>query len=107
MGLKLARFWMLLIGGVLLGGGLVLHGQIKFAEVCREQVQGTFFLWRAIGQVTFVFQDDQTKLALWLNEVPTDVMRESDRAAWTLVIIGGVFAVVSCACCSRRKRARQ
>lgn len=94
MALALARWWTVLLGGVLLGAGLVLHGQVAFAQHLRAEVQGTFFLWRAVGQVTFVFQDDMTKAALSLNELPERVLVESDRAAWTLVAIGGIVALI-------------
>jgi hypothetical protein len=95
MGHALARWWVTILGGILIGGGLVLHGQIAFAKSCRSEVGSVFFLWRGVGQVTFIFQDDRTKLALWLNEIPEQVLVESDRAAWTLVVLGSVLAVTS------------
>lgn len=104
--LKVLRFWLILLGGMLLGAGLVLHGQVAIAQEMRHQVQDTFFLWRAIGQVTFIFQDDVTKAALWMNEVPESVLRESDRAAWVLAIIGALMALAAPLCRRRRKRKR-
>ena len=90
--LRFIRWWVVLLGGVLLGAGLCLHGQLAVAQTLRDQVQNTFFLWRGIGQMTFIFQDEVTQVALWMNEIPEDVMRESKSAAWTLAIIGGLMA---------------
>ncbi len=95
MWVALVRWWVIVLGGALLGAGLVLHAQVALAHHSREQVQSVFFLWRGIGQLTFVFQDDTTKMALWLNEVPDEVLVESDRGAWTLVVIGVVLAVTA------------
>ena len=105
-GLRLARWWLVLLGGTLLGGGLVLHAQVALARHAREEVQRTFFLWRGIGQLTFIFQDDRTKLALWMNEVPPNVLRESDRGAWTLIVLGGVLALAAPMCTRGRTRRR-
>lgn len=88
-----ARWFFALLGGALLGAGLVLHGQVAVARVMRHQVQNTFFLWRAIGEATFALQGDDVRIALWLNEVPESAIRESDRAAWMLVIVGSLVGV--------------
>jgi hypothetical protein len=92
---KLARWWVVLLGGVLLGAGLCLHGQLAIARQLRAEARSTFFLWRGVGQLTFIFQDDVTKAALWMNEVPDDVIRESDAAAWSLVFLGALVAVAA------------
>lgn len=91
--LGLARWFFTLLGGVLLGGGLVLHGQVAMARYMHSEVDHTFFLWRAIGRATFAFQSDDVRLALAMKEVPPAALAESDRAAWVLVIIGGCIAV--------------
>ncbi len=93
MALTLTRYWLVLLGGILLGGGLVLHGQIAMANYMRGQAQGTFFLWRGIGKLTFMFQDEVTKAALALDEIPASVLREADRTAWVLVVLGGLVAL--------------
>lgn len=90
--LRFVRWWVILLGGILLGAGLCLHGQLAVAEHLRDQVQDTFFLWRGIGQVTFIFQDEVTQAALWMNEIPEEVVEESSSAAWTLCILGGLLA---------------
>ena len=95
MWVRLVRWWVVLVGGALLGAGLCLHGQLAVAQELRNEAASTFFLWRAIGQVTFIFQDEVTQAALWMHEVPDSVVRESDRAAWTLVILGGILAVIA------------
>ena len=95
MWLAFVRWWVVLLGGTLLGAGLVLHAQVALAHQSRDEVQGVFFLWRGLGQLTVIFQDDTTKMALWLNEVPEALLVESDRAAWTLVVIGAFFAITA------------
>ena len=91
--LRLARWWLILLGGVLLGAGLVLHGQIAFARYARQEVADTFILWRGIGRLTFAFQDPTRRIALVIDEVPEDVVRECDRAAWVLVVLGAAIAL--------------
>lgn len=95
MGLRFVRWWVVLLGGVLLGAGLCLHGQLAVAQHLREEAQNTFFLWRAIGGLTFIFQDEVTQASLWMNEVPEPVLRESDRAAWTLAVLGGLMSITA------------
>ena len=102
--LRFVRWWVVLLGGALLGVGLCLHGQLAFARHMREEVENTFFLWRAIGRLTFFMQDEVTQAALWMHAVPDGVMRESDSAAWTLVVIGGLFALSAPLLRRRRKR---
>ena len=93
MWLRLARWWLTLLGGLLLGAGLVLHGQLVVTGYLRDEVANTFFLWRAIGQATFIFQDDVTKSALAVNEIPQSVLDESDRMAWILSLVGLMIAL--------------
>ena len=92
MWIRLVRWWGVLLGGVLLGAGLCLHGQLAVAMELRDNAQNTFILWRAVGQITFIFQDEVTQAALWMHEVPDSVVRESDRVAWTMVVIGALIA---------------
>ncbi|MEM7203730.1 MAG: hypothetical protein AAF628_25930 [Planctomycetota bacterium] len=93
--LRFVRWWVVLAGGVLLGAGLCLHGQLVVAGALREEVQGTFFLWRGVGQLTFIFQDEVTQTALWMNEIPPPVMRESNAASWALIVVGALLALAS------------
>lgn len=95
MAITMARWWLLLCGGVLIGMGLLLHGQVWSMHSLREEVRGTFFLWRALGQLTFVFQDDLTKAALWAHECPADVLDESERAATAMLVLGALCAIGS------------
>ena len=88
--------WIFLVGGgALLGAGLVLQGQLVFAEHLRVQAQNTFFLWRGIGQVSFIFQDDQTKLALWLNEIDARVLDHSRHVSWVMIVLGGLVVLLA------------
>ncbi len=91
--LGFVRWFFALLGGVLLGAGLVLHGQVAIARVMRKEVQNTFVLWRAVGEATFAFQSDDVRIALWMNEIPDSAIQESDRAAWVLVIVGGLIGI--------------
>ena len=95
MPLHIVRWWVALVGGVLLGAGLVLHGQIACALLAKDEVDSVFFLWRAIGQLTFFYQTEVTQAALWLEEIPDGVLRESDRAAWTLAVLGSAVTLSS------------
>lgn len=89
----IVRWLFTLIGGVLLGSGLVLHGHVALARYMREEVDNTFFLWRALGEATFIFQGGETRMALAMSEVPAEALTESNRAAWVLVIVGGLIAI--------------
>jgi len=90
---RFVRWLFAVLGGVILGAGLVLHGQVAMARYMRNEVQGTFFLWRAIGEATFAFQGEQTRMALAMAEVPEAALKESDRAGWVLVVVGSLIAL--------------
>ena len=91
--MKMARSTVLFASGLLLGAGLFLLGETKAALYLREQVDSTFFLWRAIGYATFIFQDDTTQMALALGDLPESAFRHSMRISWTLLVIGGLMFV--------------
>lgn len=93
--LALARWFFAVLGGLLLGAGLTLHGQVAFARYAKKEVDSTFFLWRAIGDATFAFQGGETQMALAMSTVPDAALRESDRAAWVLVIVGGLVTLAA------------
>jgi uncharacterized membrane protein HdeD (DUF308 family) len=104
---RLLRWSLLVGGGALLGAGLVLLGQLVFAEHMRAQAQNTFFLWRGIGQLSFIFQDDQTKLALWLNEIDGKILDHSRHAACVLLVLGGLVVLLApWMHCGKRKAQR-
>lgn len=93
--LAFARTWAVFLAGALIGAGLLLHAEIAGMRVARNEVQSTFVVWRAIGSLTFAFQDDMTKAALWAHDVPAKVIDESDRAGWTLVALGSICFIGS------------
>ncbi len=93
MVLSIARWFFAVLGGLILGAGLVLHGQVAMARYMRKEVDGTFFLWRAIGEATFTIQGGETRMALAMAEVPEQALKESDRAGWVLVIVGSLVAL--------------
>ncbi|MBM3974080.1 MAG: hypothetical protein FJ301_08275 [Planctomycetes bacterium] len=88
----LLRWMLTTLGGLVAGVGVTLHSQVAFARFLQDEVDGTFFVWRAIGRATFWFQGESTQLALAMAEVPASALRASDIAAWTLVAVGGLVA---------------
>lgn len=86
--LRPIRWLLVLLGGVLLGAGLFLHGQVAVARDIRQQVDDTFFLWRAVGRATFFIQSSDHRIALTLAEVPEEVLQMSNRTGWTLCWFG-------------------
>jgi hypothetical protein len=93
--LALARWFFAVAGGLVLGAGLMLHGQVAFAHYVKQELDSTFFLWRAIGEATFAFQGGETQMALAMGAVPDAALKESDRAAGVLVIIGALLALTA------------
>jgi hypothetical protein len=91
--LAIARWFFAVLGGLLLGGGLTLHGQVAFARYVKQEADSTFFLWRAIGEATFAFQGGETQMGLAMGAVPDAALAESDRAARVLVIVGALIAL--------------
>lgn len=102
---RLLRWLLLVLSGALLGAGVFLFGQVAFAHHMRAQVQERFFLWRGIGQVSFIFQDSTTKMALWLNELDEKTLHHSAHAAWVMIVLGSLMAlVVPWMPCGKRKK---
>jgi hypothetical protein len=93
--LRVVRWLFAVLGGVIVGAGLVLHGQVAMARFMRNEVESTFFLWRAIGDATFAFQGEETRMALAMAEVPEAALNESSRAGWVLVVVGSVIALTA------------
>ena len=91
--LGIARWLFTLLGGLLLGAGLVLHGQVALARHMKHQVESTGWVWRALGEATFAFQSDDRRMAMAMQEVPEAALKESDRAAWVVVIVGSLVAL--------------
>lgn len=102
-----AQWLTVLLAGILVGGGLVLHAQVAVMEHMRNEVDNTFILWRGIGKLTFMFQDEVTQAALLMHNFPPGFLAEADRGAWTLVVIGSVVALVSTAIPPRTKRVKK
>ena len=93
--LRCVRWFLVLLGGVLLGCGLTLHGQVALARHARAEVENTFVLWRAIGEATFYLQGGETRMALAMREIPPEALRESDRVGWVLIALGLMLAVTA------------
>ncbi len=77
------------------GAGACMHGEIAVVRGVRNQVEETFFLWRGVGQLFLAFQSKSTQAALWMNQVPEEVLRDSEVAAWVLLGAGGFLACVA------------
>ena len=89
------RWLLATLGGVMLGAGLFLHAEVALARCMRDEVDRTFVLWRAVGEATFLFQDDETRVAMVVAEVPDEALRASESTAWALVSIGLLVAVTA------------
>ena len=76
------RWLLATLGGVMLGAGLFLHAEVALARYMRDEVDRTFVLWRAVGEATFLFQDDETRVAMVVAEVPDEALRASESTAW-------------------------
>ncbi|MBK8980395.1 MAG: hypothetical protein IPM29_31220 [Planctomycetes bacterium] len=103
---RLARAFVLLMAGGLLGCGLLMMGQVHSLHYLRQEVRDTFFLWRGIGKITFAWQDDMTKAALWADDIPESVLREWEHGAWAFLALGALAALVA-ATMRRPKPARR
>ena len=89
------RWLLATLGGVMLGAGLFLHAEVALARYMRDEVDRTFVLWRAVGEATVLFQDDETRVAMVVAEVPDEALRASESTAWALVSIGLLVAVTA------------
>lgn len=93
--MRLTKFFLGLLAGLILGAGLLLFGQVKLAERMRAEVESKFFLLRAIGYATFIFQGDDVQVALTIADLPEGAIEHSHRVAVTLLVVGALilFAV--------------
>jgi hypothetical protein len=87
------RWLVVVLGGLLLGIGVALHGQVALARHMRDRVDQTFVAWRWLGKATFAFQGGETRMALAMREVPEEALVASDRAAWVLLGVGGMVVL--------------
>lgn len=83
------------VGGAFLGAGLFLQGQVTLALHLRAEVQETFFLWRAIGRASVLFQDQGTRAALLADELPEAALRHSQHAAAAMMTLGALLLIVA------------
>ena len=104
---RLVRWCMLLLGGLVAGAGVCLHGQVVVARAMRDQVEHTFVVWQWIGEATFWFQSDVTQVALWTKQLPEGVLRNSDMAAWTLMGVGAGIVLLTPFLGHRQRRRRR
>ncbi|GDY03497.1 hypothetical protein LBMAG49_28260 [Planctomycetota bacterium] len=92
---RIARWWLLLIGGILLGAGMELHGLVAIAHRMVDEVDQTFPLFVAIGRATIFLLGNDQRIALMLKDVPPDVLDECTRSGFILMTVGGLFAVTA------------
>lgn len=102
--LRFARASMRFVAGLLVGLGLMLYGQLQTAELMREQVQETFWLWRNIGHATFFLQGTDVQVALLLSTIADEHYQHSNRVALTLMIVGGCLLFAAAFVRQRPKR---
>ncbi len=94
-GAYLVKWILHLLGGILLGMGLLLWGQAEFLAYVRNEVQGTFFLFRWIGKVSFIFMSPDKKVALALADIPAGTVQESVRWAKSFLVAGTALVLLS------------
>jgi len=94
-GAGLVRWFLHLLGGVFLGMGLLLWGQAEFLAYVRDEVEGTFFLFRWIGKISFVFMSADKKVALALADIPPEAVQESVRWAKAFLVTGAALVLLS------------
>jgi len=92
---RVLRWLLVVAGGMLLGAGLFLHGQVQVAEYMRAEARNTFFLWRGVGRMSFMLQDSQTQLALWLDDLDPEVLDHSRHAACAMFTLGGLIVLAA------------
>ncbi|MCB9919337.1 MAG: hypothetical protein H6832_13120 [Planctomycetes bacterium] len=100
---KILRLALIILAGILLGAGGLLLGQVHVARIMEERVDSTFFLFRAIGYATFVFQGDEVQVALAIKELPPEALEHSKRVAWFLIAVGSL-GLLAAPFLKRRKR---
>lgn len=93
MMLGIARWLFTVLGGLLVGAGIVLHGHVALARHMQDEVANTGFVWRALGEATFAFQSGDIRMALAMKEVPEEALQHSTNAAWMLIVVGGLIAL--------------
>jgi hypothetical protein len=91
--ISLARWWMSVIGGILIGVGLLLCCQIHVVRHLRQQVEDAFFFRRWVGKVTFVAQTYDVQTALVLNKINESTIQECERIAIALLALGSACAL--------------
>ncbi len=106
-GARQVRWILHLLGGIFLGMGLLLWGQAEFLAYVRNEVQGTFFLFRWIGKVSFIFMSADKKVALALADIPPETVRESVRWAQSFLVAGAALVLLSLFTGTRSARGRK
>ena len=101
--LRCTKSLLYFLSGFLVGVGLLLYGQVKLAMTIKEEVEGTFFLWRAIGNVTYFLQGQSTQVALTVGKLPQEYLVHSKRVGLTLIALGVLCGLISPWCKKRRR----
>ena len=84
---------MSVFGGMLIGVGLLLAGQVHVVRLMRQRVEDTAGVWRWVGKATFVAQSHDVQTALVLNKIPEATVQECERIAIALVALGMACAL--------------
>lgn len=100
--LRLTKCLLYFCSGFMVGVGLLLYGQVRLAMLVKEEVEGTFFLWRAIGNVTYFLQGQSTQVALTVGQLPREYLVHSKRVGLTLIVFGALCGLLAPWCKKRR-----
>lgn len=89
---RFARWCLVLLGGVLIGAGLELHGFVAIVRHMAHEVDNTFFLFRAVGRATSFLLGGEQRMALAIQELPPEVVDECARSGYVLMVVGALLA---------------
>jgi hypothetical protein len=92
---RIIRWCLVLLGGVLIGAGLELHGFVAIVHHMVNEVDNTFFLFRAVGRATSFLLGGDQRMALAIKEVPPEVVAECARSGYVLMIVGALLALTA------------
>ena len=92
---RVVRWLLVLLGGALIGAGLELHGFVAIVRHMADEVDNTFFLFRAVGRATSFLLGGEQRMALAIKEVPPEVVAECARSGYVLMVVGALLALTA------------
>ena len=91
----LLRPGLIFAAGLSAGFGLLMLAQVECLSALRDSAKEAGSLWRGLGELTFDWQGDTTKAALWAHQAPEGYLRNSSIIGWTWIGVGFVALVGS------------